>query len=470
MNSITFDPSVGTRRRPSRANACCCALLLWFGASCLAAVEPLQIWPVDSLVKVFRDAKPGAFGPARQEVARGETASLQVVVQADAPIEQLSASVSPLRVALTGAALTARKPRFVGYVPVDRPTQTPSRDQLRKPPADYPDPLLENPTCAVPAKQAQPIWVTVPVPETAAPGLYQGVLTIVARVEGRELTRQHQLEVEVYPAVAGPARLWVTEWYALHWPHMPISPQPESEEYYALLGRYAKNMAEHRHNVALISPLHLANFSTGASGGLDIDFSRFDRWVDVFREAGVIGRIEGGHIGGRKGGWESDFAVSVKQVHDGGVVSAQVDPASPEADAFYARFFPALVQHLKAKGWLDIYLQHLADEPIATNVASYRAMAALARKYAPELRIVEACHTKDLVGSIDVWVPQLNYLHTDFAHYQARQRAGEEVWFYTCVFPKASTRTGSWNNPSSRPACSTDQLPLQHLGLPALGL
>jgi len=49
---------------------------------------------------------------------------------------------------------------------------------------------------------------------------------------------------------------------------------------------------------------------------------------------------------------------------------------------------------------------------------------------------VEACHEKDLVGAMDVWVPQLNYLKDDFAHYQARQKAGEEVWFYTCVFPQ----------------------------------
>lgn len=37
---------------------------------------------------------------------------------------------------------------------------------------------------------------------------------------------------------------------------------------------------------------------------------------------------------------------------------------------------------------------------------------------------------------MDVWVPQLNYLHNDFEHYQARQKAGEEVWFYTCVYPQ----------------------------------
>jgi hypothetical protein len=81
-------------------------------------------------------------------------------------------------------------------------------------------------------------------------------------------------------------------------------------------------------------------------------------------------------------------------------------------------------------------MQHLADEPIAQNIKSYRAMATLARKYAPEVRIIEACHTKDLVGAIDIWVPQLNYLQQDYAHYQARQQAGDEVWFYTCVFPQ----------------------------------
>jgi hypothetical protein len=195
-------------------------------------------------------------------------------------------------------------------------------------------------------------------------------------------------------------------------------------------------MADHRHNVALISPLNLARFTADSGGKLEIDFSRFDRCVEIFKKEGVIGRIEGGHIGGRQGGWESEFVVTVHSAQDGRVERKRVDPGSAEADAFYARFFPALVAHLKAKGWLSIYMQHLADEPIAQNIASYRAMAALARKYAPELRIIEACHTKDLTGSIDIWVPQLNFLHTDYAHYQARQKAGEEVWFYTCVFPQ----------------------------------
>ena len=468
-----------------RAAAAYCVLLLGSfllggGHLCAprAADSALSVWTVDPLVKVFRDAQPGpAIAPA--EVARGDCASIQVVVRSDVPIRKLSARVSPLtregspetlasrsariedrraaanpltreggsqaltlgrRVRLRrdggSQTLTPRPARFVGYVPVDRPTQRPSKDQLRPPPADYPDPLLESASVEVGAGQAQPIWLSIPVPTNAVPGTYRGIVALAADVGGQQVSLDHPITVVVYPAVAGPARLWVTEWYALHWPHMQIAPAPESDEYYALLHRYARNMAEHRHNVALISPLSLARFTVGANRGLEIDFTRFDRWVQIFQEAGVIGRIEGGHIGGRKAGWESDFVVTIHRVQDNRVVTEQVDPTTPEAEAFYAQFFPALVAHLKAKNWLGIYMQHLADEPIPPNVASYRAMAALARKHGPELKIIEACHTKDLVGAIDIWVPQLNFLHDDFAHYQARQKAGDEVWFYTCVFPQ----------------------------------
>jgi hypothetical protein len=217
---------------------------------------------------------------------------------------------------------------------------------------------------------------------------------------------------------------------------MEIVPKRDSPEYWALLRRYARNMADHRQNVALISPLSLSRFDVGKDGELKIAFSRFDRWVQVFMEEGVIGRIEGGHLGGRSKGWNSPFAVRIHRVKDGKIESASVDPTSEDASRFYARFLPALVKHLRERGWLDRYMQHLADEPTSQNAASYQAIARLVRRHAPEIRIIEACHTKDLADAIDIWVPQLNYLHRDYDHYLERQKRGEEVWFYTCVFPQ----------------------------------
>jgi len=410
-------------------------LVLMTGSALGRENDMLAIWSVDPLIKVFQDAQPEKHTRATADAARGENARFQVVVRSEIAVVELNASVTPFT-ARGKEALPARAPRFVGYVNVDRPMQSPPKDQLRKPPADFPDPLLEVDSVNVEAGKAQPIWITVHIPKDAEPGTYKATVTVTGTTKGKILRVKKDLSLKIYKATIDTCRLWVTEWFGVNSNHLKIKPEPESEEYYALLERFAQNMAEHHHNVALISPLNLANFTAKDDGTLDIDFSRFDRRVELFKKTGVIGLIEGGHIGGRQGGWESEFVVTAWNVKDGKAVSARVDPSSAEADAFYAQFFPALVKHLREKGWLDIYVQHLADEPIAGNIDSYRAMAALIRKYAPKLRIIEACHTKDLTGFMDIWVPQLNFLGQDFDHYQQRQRQGEEVWFYTCVFPQ----------------------------------
>jgi hypothetical protein len=163
-----------------------------------SGAEPpmIQIWAVDPLVKVFRDALPGARGKAIAEVARGEHATAQIVVRAEAPIQKLHAEVSTLALKGNGAA-TLRSPlvRFVGYVPVDRPIQTPPQDQLRKPPAEFPDPLLEEKAIDVRADQAQPIWITVRISEKAVPGTYRGKVRISGTVKGRDVSVSHPLAV-----------------------------------------------------------------------------------------------------------------------------------------------------------------------------------------------------------------------------------------------------------------------------------
>lgn len=414
------------------------AVLVACSQSAMGQQPPrLDIWAVDPLVKVFRDAAPVSDTEALAEVACGEHATFQIVVRSEQPVTGLRVSVTPLALdPPVGVYRQANKPRFVGYVPVDRPTPAASKDQLRKPPADYPDPLLEVDTVDLSAGQAQPIWITVPVPVQSAAGTYRGSLSVIGRVGNAAAQAQMPLVLKVHRAIIFKSRLWTTNWFGMQWRHMQISPKDDSPEYWELLGRYARNMAEHRQNVALISPLALAQFKPGEGDKLQIDFSKFDRWVKIFKDEGVLGMIEGGHLGGRVGGWESQFVVQIRQVKDGKVVSSSVDPGSPEADAFYAQFLPALVNHLKEKGWSDIYVQHLADEPIKENIGTYRAIAALVRKYAPGMKIIEACHTKDLTGAIDIWVPQLNFLHDDYQHYQDRQKAGDQVWFYTCVFPQ----------------------------------
>jgi hypothetical protein len=397
-------------------------------------VIKVQTWQVDPLVKVFPDSRPDVQPALTCEVAKGETATWQIALRCDLPAEALDADVSAFALRGGDAHLAGARVRFVGYVPVDRGLPAPPADRLRVPPCLYPDPLLEA-APDIEAGTTYAVWISLPVSMDAKAGEYVASLTLSGQCNGRAVSGKHELRLRVYDVAVGKSRLWVTNWFWNNSRHMQISAEVDTPQYWALLARYALNMAEHRQNVAIVPVLALTDFRPKEGGGWSMDFSRFNRWVHTFVRAGVIGRIEGGHIGGREGDWESQFLAQVPTVVDGAVRMANLPADSPEADAFYAQFFPALLENLQANGWLDIYMQHLADEPIASNIGSYRALAALVRKYAPGVPIVEACHTKDLVGSVDVWVPQLNYLHQDFEHYQQRQAEGEEVWHYTCIYP-----------------------------------
>lgn len=412
------------------------AMLLSLPVSTNAGAVELQLWSVDPLIKVFKDALPDGTATASDYVARGEYGEFQLVVRCETPLHDLRVSVTPFTHGTGSSSLTGQRSRFVGYVHVDRPTQRPSQDQLRKPPADYPDVLLEDTSLSVSAGTAQPVWIDIPVPLDAAEGSYEALVTVSASCNGETLEASFPLKLVVYPVTLDKTRLWITNWFSMQWQHMEIDPEEDSEEYYALLRRYARNMAEHNQNVALIDTLDVSHFYIDDAGLLAVDFSRFDRWVQIFIEEGVIGRIEGDHIGKRAGGWYSKFAAHIPVADKTGVRRVAAAADSKKVRNFFQFFYPVFTAHLKEKGWLHIYMQHIGDEPGSRNKKSYERLAALFREFAPDLKIIDATHTTDLKGSLDIWVPQLEDFHKNFAYYQERQRMGEEIWFYTCVSPQ----------------------------------
>ena len=84
-------------------------------------------------------------------------------------------------------------------------------------------------------------------------------------------------------------------------------------------------------------------------------------------------------------------------------------------------------------------MQHIADEPTAKNSESYRQISGYVKKHLPDVKILDAVLTsKELAGTIDVWVPVLDVLHRDHAFYQDLQKQGKELWYYTCVVPRGN--------------------------------
>lgn len=399
-----------------------------------------QVRVVDPLVKVLQDApvsKAKSPDEVRVDAVCNEYESGQIVVSASGKIDKLTAKLG----ALTGpdGPKPQAKLNFVGYVPVKRGTiDTPPEHLVAKAPGEFPDPLLESASVSVEAGKNQPIWITVYVPKGAAPGEYTSTVEIDADGE----TSSVPVQVTVHPYTLPDARtLHITNWYSPGNLAKMHRVGLYSEAYWKWLEVWARFMADHRQDTILIQPIDLIKGKDDGKGNLTFDFSQFDRFVKLFEKAGVIGMIEGGHLAGRTGGaWEAatfDGYYPVITMPDG---SRRENPPvtvhSEQYKLFLSQFMPALQKHLEDKGWLDHYVQHLADEPIPPNAESYKKAASYIKQYAPKLKIIDASMCDQIVGAIDIWVPQPPEFEAKMQFFRDREKAGDQVWIYTCLAPK----------------------------------
>lgn len=399
----------------------------------------LEFEYVDPLEKVLAEASYFPHKEAFAEVVRGEHATLQFIVRSAFSISDLKVSVS--QAVMDGKTLPETKAGFVGYVKVGRSIWDYSRDRMVSPSGYYPDPILEQESVGVDFGNTQPIWISVPIPADASPGEYKGTVTITGINGGRKFKQSKDYTIKVYPVTLEKPTLWVTNWFSIspgqmRWMNGGNLFEEYSDKHWEYIRTLAGKMADYHQNVAIISPLALSEFKY-ENGKWNIDFARFDRVVGIFIEEGVIGRIEGGHIGGRESTWLSQFVVMVpNKENDPAKKFLNLPISDPSAQEFYKEFFPLLDKHLKDKGWDKMYLQHLADEPIEENIKSYIEIAKFVRKLVPDFKFIDACHSKNLGDVLDVWVPQLDFMDRDFTFYNEQNKKGKEAWFYTCLSPK----------------------------------
>lgn len=403
----------------------------------MADSEALRIWTADALVKVLPNAQPPASSPSVVQVsaARNEYESGQFVVTAGEPIKRLTVRVGEV----TGP--DGPKPRvkanFVGFVSIKHgTTDTPDEHIVARAPVDLPDPLLETSSVSVEAGTNQPVWLTVYVPKTTQPGAYEASVEVTA--DGK--TSAVPVRIDVYPFTLPDDRtLFLTNWFNPGNIASGHGIEVWSETYWKMLEPYARIMADHRQNVIITPMNELVKGHDDGKGNLTFDFSRFDRWVELFRKAGAIGYIEGSHLGGRSE-WEAkDFDATYPTVFmaDGKVrQNPSVKVTSEEFRQFLSVYLPALQKHLEENGLLGTYFQHLCDEPIPVNAESYRKLSGYVRQYAPKIKIIDACMCSELVGALDIWVPQPPHYENDEEFFRERQKAGDQVWFYTCLSPK----------------------------------
>lgn len=434
-------------------------LLLFVLQACGGNTGGIRLYQVDPMKKVLKEQSYFRDEVDTILTVKGGYADIQLVAKGLSDVTDMRISVKEIR-SEDGNRLSDATAGWIGYVYVGRSYNPPSNVILRSASDYFPDPILTDSAFSIESGDVQPLWITVPVDPSAAAGIYKGTVAVSGWVNGKKQTWEKDFFIKVYPVTLGKSPLYVTNWSA-HFNPVSLSYLNNDEEveiysplYWELIGLHTEIMASHRQNVHRIYPVWhtLYTFNNGA---YTFDFSRFDQEADLFDKAGALELIEGGHLAWRSGNWDSPFYVEVPvedneesralragvcpQKVENGIRFVLLPVEDPRTQNFLSQFLPALKAHLEKKGWLDRYTQHIADEPTPTNSVSYGEISKYIRQHMPGVRLLDAVLTsKELAGTIDIWVPQLDVLHKDYAFYQQLQKEGKEVWFYTCVGPRGN--------------------------------
>ena len=414
-------------------------VVLLYGTSIQGQEAGFEFFAASDLVRIFEDGYNCPVPEKAIEIfgIRNENVSAQCVVIAKTDLQQVTASVSPLKCVECSALLplSAIEWNFVGSVPIEENTPKYRKtDLIRSAPARFPDYLAEEKEITLEKGKYQAVFLTIRIPRDAEPGHYKGTITIKTDKGEQSLP----LQLTIYPLILPDERhLMVTEWYStgrFQQFHGVDSSRPE--QFYKMLKVYAENMADHRQNVFRVS-LELIESSQDSDGKLKFDFSRFDEWADVFWQTGKMDLLETGFVARfGEGGWSSreillrDFSVRNETTNKTAIV---------EGKEYLRQFLPAFENHLRDKGWLEKTIFHIADEPSNHNVMDWRQASEYVHRHAPALRRIDAIETTHCFDRLEIWVPKLDYLSTWYDVYKKAQSQGNELWFYTVgIFQKGS--------------------------------
>lgn len=344
------------------------------------ASAPYAVWPELSCRKVFRESRPPSRPAAAMALsaARNEVEAGQVVVSAgDQPLRRVEVSCAALR-GPGGAEIPVSLYR-VAYIFL------PAHGR------EYPDPLPPLSRFDLEAGKSQPVWLSASVPAGAPPGIYRGEATIAPANA---------------PASTLPVSLRVWNFT------LPTTP------------------------------------STRTAFGLDYRLMAAQHGVEQGSPAGQ--RLKQAYY-------------EMLLAHRISAYEIPVDYMSPEAAQYLgdprmtsyvipfnddAAKMRAMIERLRKGGWLKKGCFYPSDEPV--NTEQYEAIkqqAAKIHSISRDLKVVSPFYrnpdfTKEsvydlLTGTLEIWCAVSAFFDQTQAQMRAKQRQGQEGWWYVCCGPGA---------------------------------
>lgn len=383
----------------------------------MTRVARADVRVVSAMVKVMPDRPPPAGGAvARLEAARGEWEPFQIAV--DGPARAVRAEATPLR-GPGGATIAAPRLQRVELLTVTTPSSIEGRA------GRWPDALVPDVDAYVGERRAafpfdvavgevRSIWVDVFVPRGTPPGAYRG--EIVLHSDGRAPARVpiallvHRFTL---PATSSLPVTFGISFAAIARGHGLLR---DGAAVAALGARYG--VAALRHRVSLHGgSMDPPPFQRRPDGAIALDTRAYDAEVGPLLD-GCADR--GGPAEGAR--WT---LVDLR-------VPARIDGETRDA---YVR---AMVEHLRARGWLDRAFDYTVDEPKPERFPEVRRRAERLRAATAEIpRLVTHVPTAELAGAVDIWCPVVQHVDPKpglDAPPFARPPSGQRLfWYQSCL-------------------------------------
>ena len=173
-------------------------------------------------------------------------------------------------------------------------------------------------------------------------------------------------------------------------------------------------------------PTEILDFKIDEKGDYIFDFKNTERLIKLYLSLGFT-HIEGPLFVKRLTWHHKDLLVNINNKRE--------SVFSRDGYPFLVAFFTQLYDFLITNNWFGIFSCHVADEPSNHCADDYRILSGIIRKYMPGVKIIEAVEIPDLDGAVDIWVPKADVYINNKNKFDSKRRFGDEIWFYTCMFP-----------------------------------
>lgn len=397
---------------------------------------------VDSLTKVFPENTKFMKAPDTLDAAGATHVEFQFALHSSGAVEDFVVECGEL-IGPDGQVIPAPRCGVVGYVGVSDPVNDPAHDNLVNPAGIFPDPILEQDSYNFDPFVTFCPWITVFVPAQTPEGVYTGTVVMKGKAGRKRFCFEKEINVKVWPVTMRKPDFPNVNW-AFDFDHCmklwnggePV--ERYSEDHVDYLKQLYAIMAEGYQTMVMLPIWNTVKMTEVEKGKWEFDFTRFDEYVRLTDEAGVLQTMQIEELGHRIiPSWTGPMGLFVPVFKDGKMDKETCPPDDPRVREFYSCFIPALKAHIEELGWGDRCYMKICDEPVDDNADSYNKAVGLLKEYWPDMNVLEACQSTKITGSVDAWCPQMDYWHNNYKFYQDRKAKGDEVWFYTCCYPQA---------------------------------